>query len=456
MPTSTAVHLRAALLLFALAACPLHADADKDAAPATKPSSASQPSPSVDGVNDARLSFDRFDQRARAGDALNVVFFGGSLTWGSNATDPNVTSYRALTSERLREKYPKARFRFFDAALGGTGSQTAAYRLQRDVLRHRPDLVFLDFSLNDDLDNPSEDKLAAYESLIRRILLEGRCPVQTVILAGKGHVTRRTPAQVPGRLKHREIAAAYSVPIGDALEHIHGLIAAGKADANEIWPYDPIHPCDLGYQLYFDAAWQGFEAAVESRARCEVPAKMLRSDDYMHWNRVRISSLGTLPEGWTVTKPNVQAAYYDGLMSRRLDDETRASNGLERAMRRWGPADDLPPTGTYKPVQPLEVKFRGTSLLLLGERTVTSGKVRVIINGKAIIFNKRGDDFYEASAKEWHNNQFLAESFATGLAPGVEHTLRLEPVFAENVPQELRIESICVAGPNAAVWLEKK
>jgi hypothetical protein len=34
------------------------------------------------------VSFARFDRRANAGERLNVVFFGCSLTWGANATDP--------------------------------------------------------------------------------------------------------------------------------------------------------------------------------------------------------------------------------------------------------------------------------------------------------------------------------------------------------------------------------
>lgn len=36
-----------------------------------------------------------------------------------------------------------------DAAIGGTGSQLGAFRLKRDVSRFHPDLVFLDFTVND-------------------------------------------------------------------------------------------------------------------------------------------------------------------------------------------------------------------------------------------------------------------------------------------------------------------
>ena len=48
-------------------------------------------------------------RRARAGERLNVVFFGASLTWAPNASDPNLTSYRGLVARRLEEAYPQAR-----------------------------------------------------------------------------------------------------------------------------------------------------------------------------------------------------------------------------------------------------------------------------------------------------------------------------------------------------------
>ena len=34
------------------------------------------------------LEFSAFDQKARKGEDLSVVFLGGSLTWGAQATSP--------------------------------------------------------------------------------------------------------------------------------------------------------------------------------------------------------------------------------------------------------------------------------------------------------------------------------------------------------------------------------
>ena len=76
-----------------------------------------------------RPSFAEFDAKAASGEArLNVVFFGGSFTWGAGASDPQRTSWRGLMMQYLLERYPKGSFAFHDATVGGTGSQLGVFR----------------------------------------------------------------------------------------------------------------------------------------------------------------------------------------------------------------------------------------------------------------------------------------------------------------------------------------
>ena len=90
-----------------------------------------------------------FCERAQKGDRLTVAFLGGSLSWGANATDPNKASWRALIGRRLEERYPDAHFKFVDAAIGGTGSGLGIFRLERDVIPYKPDIVFVEWLVND-------------------------------------------------------------------------------------------------------------------------------------------------------------------------------------------------------------------------------------------------------------------------------------------------------------------
>lgn len=374
-------------------------------------------------------SFERFDQRARAGERLSVVFFGGSLTWGAQASDPQLTSYRALISQKLEEAYPKAHFRFWDAAIGGTGSQLGAFRLDRDVLARKPDLVFLDFSVNDGSANgPDPDRLASYESIVRR-LVEAGIPVVQVILAVKADVLP-DPRTRPLDVKHKEIAAAYHLPIADAVTLMRERVASGAATPNELWsvPPDATHPGDRGYALYAEAVWSAFEKAVSENTVCSAPGKMLNAETYMKVDRKRLATLGKLPEGWKVGKPNPSGSAFDFVMSRWLDDVIIAD------------ANEKLPSP-----EPLKMKVRAHNVMLFGEATPTSGKYQVVIDGKLA-------GTFDVGAIAKHGNLRYCEIIAQGLDAGQEHAVEIVPQLEGS--QELRLESVCLSGEPALLSVE--
>src|SRR5882672_80828 len=253
------------------------------------------------GVPDDGASFKEFDRRARAGERLNVVFFGASLTWGANASDPLQTSYRALVARRLEGRYPEARFKFWDAAIGGTGSQLGVFRLDRDVLSRKPDLVFLDFTANDDIHSADLDTLASYESLVRR-MVQARIPVVQVIFPFLWNVKDGTLEAMKRRTAHREISAACRTGLGDAVEPARNRVAAGETTLEKIWPLDGVHPCDAGVVLFADAAWDAFGEAVTKGQVCTAPAKTIHGDTYLTPARVRFSTLSDLPAGWATRR----------------------------------------------------------------------------------------------------------------------------------------------------------
>jgi lysophospholipase L1-like esterase len=389
-------------------------------------------------------SFAQFDQRARAGERLNVVFFGASLTWGSNANDPNRTSYRALVADRLEQAYPEARFKFYDAAIGGTGSQLGVFRLDRDVLAHHPDLVFLDFSANDDIYSDNPETLASYEGILHRLIAEANCPVEQVIFPFKWDVAGKSTAKMKRRDAHLALSRAYHTAVGDAIALAIERVANGTTSLERIWPLDGVHPGDEGYVLFADAAWDAFQAAVRQGLVCQAPPAMFYGEAYLHSARVPLRTLGPLPAGWREGKSNVSAAYFDFTMSRWLDSVDIASL----------PA---PVKGVRAPAAParFRARFHGSMLMLFGETTPTSGKFRVWIDGQAVRYTppkaKESTDLFDAGqfAQRLHGNGHYAQVIATGLDAAAEHVLGIEPLLEPG--QELRLESICVAGKEAAV-----
>jgi lysophospholipase L1-like esterase len=394
--------------------------------------------------------FADFDRKAKAGERLNVVFFGSSLTWGANASDPQLTSYRALMCDRLEKAYPKANFKFWDAAMGGTNSQLGVFRLDRDVLSRKPDLVFLDFSAGDDLATDTPDTLAAYETLVRRLIAEGKAPVVQAILPFEWNATAKLDT-LKRRQAHLAIAKHYNTAVGDAVLLCQERLQAGKVKVAELWPFDRVHPGDVGYELFADAVWKGFEDAVERSLTCAAPEKMLHANTYMASARVPLSKLPQLPEGWARGKPLRNSAYFDMLMSRWLDDVVVAAN---RKLVADGMGKPVP---VPQNVGRLAVQFRGSMVMLLGESTEKSCKYRVYLDGKLIERDNGKQGKLTEFDGSWlatllRGNTHLVQVIAEGLDPGANHTLEIEPVFSSKmVDQELRLESVCVAGGEARV-----
>jgi hypothetical protein len=77
----------------------------------------------------------------RAGSEIKVAFFGGSITAQNG--------WRPKTLSHFQKTWPDAKFSEINAAIGGTGSDLGVFRLKQDVLDQKPDLLFVEFAVND-------------------------------------------------------------------------------------------------------------------------------------------------------------------------------------------------------------------------------------------------------------------------------------------------------------------
>ena len=394
----------------------------------------------ADNSGGKSAAFYDFHRRAVGGDRLTVAFMGGSLTWGSGATDPQKTSYRALISRRLEQAYRKAHFTFVDAAIGGSGAQLGAFRLERDVLAYQPNLFFLDFTLNDNTYQTSPDTLAAYESIMHRMIAAG-CPVVQMILASRFDIEEGQLEKMVRRTAHLALARAYHTAVGDAITLIRRHCRGQTNRIDPLWPperFDNTHPADAGYVLYAQAAWLALQKAIAAKMVCRVPRQMCHGERYQSINRVPIAALAQLPPGWHPAQPYTSSVAFDFMMSRWLDSLTVAANFL---------AEDRVKTRPAPPAQPLRVGFHGSTVLVFGESTPRSGKYRVVIDGVP------GTEFDAGKlGRAAGGNGHLWEVLAEGLPIG-EHSLEIQPIYEPSgIPAEVRLESICVAGGEAKVW----
>ncbi len=82
---------------------------------------------------------------------INIVFHGHSVPAGYFKTPVVNTlgSYPHLLLRKLKEKYPFAAINVIVTAIGGENSDKGSQRFKDDVLTLKPDLIFIDYALND-------------------------------------------------------------------------------------------------------------------------------------------------------------------------------------------------------------------------------------------------------------------------------------------------------------------
>lgn len=120
-------------------------------------------------------------EKAQAGEKVSLVYLGGSITEGALAV-PQVTNCYAYRSAQLfAEKFmpDPAQLEYHNAGISGTPSLLGITRCQQDVLDYAPDIVFVEFAVNDSTDETSR---MVYESLVRKLLQSETQPAVVLII----------------------------------------------------------------------------------------------------------------------------------------------------------------------------------------------------------------------------------------------------------------------------------
>ena len=189
----------------------------------------------VNGNHDRLLSV---MERADKGDKITVAFLGGSITEGSVASDDK-NCYAYLTYRWWCSTFPDARIQYVNAGIGGTPSLLGVGRCNEDILDYEPDVVYIEFSVNDvDLPNVSE----IYEGLLRKVLYSKSNPAVVVINNGF-YNDGRTVQDV-----HNKLASYYGIPAISIVDTLVACTLDGRIPIRDITP-DDLHPNDRGHIL---------------------------------------------------------------------------------------------------------------------------------------------------------------------------------------------------------------
>lgn len=341
----------------------------------------------------------------RAGAEVRVAYLGGSITAQAG--------WRPKSLAFFREKFPTARFVEINAAIGGTGSDLGVHRLKPDVLDHRPDLLLVEFAVNDGGASP-EQIFRCMEGIVRQTW-------RAWPLCDIGFVYTLTEALAPAMLEGKfqrsasameRIADHYGIPTIHLAMEVARLAREGrllwrtplpKTEAERqalggklAFAPDAVHPYpETGHVLYVDAIARSLEPI---RAASRAPGSHALPAPHTAANYERAQLV-----------PISAARLSSGFVSLDATADSLAQRFANRlpALRRAAQAGE---TVTFK--------FRGTRCAIYDVIGPDGGQVRLTLDDRPAEVRPRFDSYCT-----YHR---LSSFLVGGDLPDAEHTVRIE------------------------------
>jgi hypothetical protein len=249
-----------------------------------------------------------------AGTEIKVGYFGGSIT-----AQPG---WRVKTLAHFQKAYPKVQFSEINAAIGGTGSDLGVFRLKQDMLALKPDLLFVEFAVNDGGAAP-EQIFRCMEGIVRQTWKTlPNCDICFVYTVTEALVPAMLEGKFPRAASAMEtIADHYGIPSIHMAMEIAKLAKEGnllwkaklpktddekKAMAGKVaFAADSVHPYpETGHELYLQAIVRSLEPIQKASAKVgehSLPQAFIATN-YENAKLVPLTT-ATLSKGFTFLDP---------------------------------------------------------------------------------------------------------------------------------------------------------
>lgn len=177
-------------------------------------------------------------EKARIGEDVTLAYIGGSITQGYNAGTTEI--FAKLSSDYFRETYATTgKVNYINAGLSGTPSLLGLIRSDRDIFEAKPDVVFIEFAVNDGQDAQNK---SAFESLVRKALTQEQEPAVVLLFSvTEDGYTCQSNMQL--------IGMNYELPMISVPNALQPEFDAGRMTWKD-WADDGSHPNKNGQKLY--------------------------------------------------------------------------------------------------------------------------------------------------------------------------------------------------------------
>ena len=190
---------------------------------------------------------------------INIVCHGHSVPAGYFKTPlvKTFSAYPHLLHKMIKQKYPYAVVNVIVTAIGGEDSESGAKRFEEDVLIHKPDILLIDYALND---RPIGLKRAriAWESMIKKAKSRN---IKVVLLTPTADLSAAMNDPNDDLNRHarqvRQLAKKYKVALVDSLMEFKEYVENGGRFEELMSLVN--HPNSKGHKLVAKALFRWFE-----------------------------------------------------------------------------------------------------------------------------------------------------------------------------------------------------
>ncbi len=190
---------------------------------------------------------------------INLVFHGHSVPAGYFKTPfvNTLESYPFLVLKELKAIYPHAVINIINTSIGGENSISGEKRFKSDVLNHKPDVLFIDYALNDrsiGLDKSQEAWSRMISKALKediKIILLTPSPDQRVNILEPNNELEQYAEQIKRLSKEKGIGLI------DSYELFKNKVVLG--DDISIYMSQVNHPNKKGHQLITNEIIKYFE-----------------------------------------------------------------------------------------------------------------------------------------------------------------------------------------------------
>ena len=190
-------------------------------------------------------------KQAEAGEPVTIATIGGSITQGtiSNGVKDSQVKTKSCYADIFfawwKETFPQSEITVVNAGIGATDSYLGVHRVQEDVLDYHPDLVLVEYSVNDGANNTFK---ITYDNLVYKMATMEDAPAVMLLFMGQ---TNLSSAQNV----HQMVGFNYGIPMVSYLNLLSDLFDSGRYTEKDL-SGDVTHPSALGHAIVGEILWK--------------------------------------------------------------------------------------------------------------------------------------------------------------------------------------------------------